>query len=240
MTSRRLFLGSVAAAGVGAVGVSTLDFSVPVSAQPAATSPLNREIRTQLKDSLQKLQFGNAAEGARQAATTMRIYAATVNDAQLRAALRSADRVKLLATDMKHAELEKAADELGVQRFLMNHAKGAPAVREQALNRLLREGLSPNMRQLADTLDKLAPTFQAHVGRTRAVSLVLQPIPNDCGSCDPVCNNVQPAEEVMTLTCAAALLFPPLGELCGATVAAYMTWVTACAVCQAYLKMCNG
>ena len=238
MTSRRLFLGSVAAAGVGAVGVTSLDFSVPVSAQPAATGPLTREIRKQLKDSLQKLQFGNAAEGARQAATTMRIYAATVNDAQLRAALRKADRVKLLASDMKHAEMEKAADELGVQRFLLNHAKTAPAVREAALNRLLKEGLSPMMRQLADELDKVAPKLQAQAVALRAVSL-RQPIP-DCGSCDPVCNNVGPAEDTASVICAASLLFPPLAELCAAALAAYVTWVTSCAVCQAYLRFCNG
>jgi hypothetical protein len=238
MTSRRLFLGSVAGVGVGAVGVTTLDFSVPVSAQPAAKDPLNREIRKQLKDSLHKMQFGSAADGARQAATTMRIYAATVNDAQLRAALRRADRVKLLARDMNHAEMEKAADDLGVQRFLLNHAKTAPAVREAALNRLLKEGLSPMMRQLADELDKVAPKLQAQMGAVRAVSL-RQPIP-DCGSCDPICNNVGPAEDTASVICAAAVLFPALAELCAAALAAYLSWVTGCAVCQAYLRFCNG
>jgi hypothetical protein len=218
--------------------MTTLDFSAPVSAQPASTSPLNREIRKQLKDALQKMQFGSAAIGARQAATTMRIYAATVNDTQLRAALRKADRAKLLASDMKHSEMETAADELGVQRFLLNHARTAPAVREAALNRLLREGLSPMMRQLADELDKVAPKLEAQTGAVRAVSL-RQPIP-DCGSCDPICNNVGPAEDMASVICAAAVLFPPLAELCAAALAAYFTWVTSCAVCQAYLRFCNG
>ncbi len=113
--------------------------------------------------------------------------------------------MKLLASDMKHAEMEKAADELGVQRFLLNHAKTAPGVREGALNRLLKEGLSPMMRQLADELDKAAPMLQAQTGAVRAVSL-RQPIP-DCGSCDPICNNVGPAEEAMTIICAAAVIF---------------------------------
>jgi hypothetical protein len=75
---------SLAGAGVGAVGAISLDF--PVSAQRAATPPLIREIRRQLKQALGKMRNGQSG-GARQLATTLRIYASTVNDDQLRGAL---------------------------------------------------------------------------------------------------------------------------------------------------------
>jgi len=79
--SRRIFVGSLAGAGVGAVGAtSLLDFSV--SAQPVPTDPLTREIRRQLKEALGKMRDGQAA-GASQAATVLRIYASTVNDGKL-------------------------------------------------------------------------------------------------------------------------------------------------------------
>jgi len=55
--SRRIFVGSLAGAGVGAVGAtSLLDFSV--SAQPVSRDPLTREIRHQLKEALGKMRDG--------------------------------------------------------------------------------------------------------------------------------------------------------------------------------------
>ena len=235
MASRRLFLGSIAAAGIGGVGISAFDFGQAL-AQPKG-NPLTGEIRKQLKGSLQKLQFGSAADGAKQAATIMRIYAATVDDNQLRQLLRKANRQKLLVTEMGHVEMERAADELGVQRYILNQGMPAGPGREVVLNRLLKEGLSPMLRRLADDLDKLAPVFETQVGKTRAITF--QPIP-DCGDCNWVCGQVQAANDAATVICAAAVIFPPMAELCGAALAAYLTWVTSCAVCGVYLKLCGG
>jgi hypothetical protein len=237
MASRRLFLGSVAAAGVGAVGATTLNF--PVSAQPAATGPFDREIRRQLKDAFSKLQFGAADEGARQAATTLRIYAATLNDAQYRALLRKANRLKLLSVDMNHAEMERAADELGVQKSLLRHSTNFQ-VREEMLDRMLKEGLSPFMREVADAVEAIAPKLQLYQAQVRRV--VLQPIPSpgECGDCERACGLVEAAIAALTAACALMAVFPPAAELCAAASFAYLTALVACGSCQAIIAFCRS
>ena len=244
MTSRRLFLGSVAAAGAGAVGVTTLDFSVPVSAQPAAAGPLNREIRKQLKEALGKLQNGRS-DGAKQAATIMRVYAATVDDGQLRAALRKTDRSKLLFTEMKHGELAKHAVALGINPAILPPHFVDSVGREAALNRLQREGLSPLMRQLGDVLDDVAVKIQKleASGRAEMMRIALrQPIPDesDCGDCNQVKAQTEGAQFAFEVICAAMVAFPALAPLCEAAILAYLSFYAAWAACQLYVTICQN
>jgi hypothetical protein len=224
---------------VGAAGVTTLNFPVPVSAQRTVTGPFDREIRRQLKDAFAKLQFGAADEGARQVATTLRIYAATLNDTQHRALLRKANRQQLLSADMKHAEMERMADDLGVQRSLLRHSTNYQ-VREEMLDRLLKEGLSPFMREVADAVEAVAPKLQWHQGQIRRVALQPIPNPSECGDCKRACGLVQPALEALTAACALAAVFPPAAELCAAASLTYITTVVACGTCMAIIAFCES
>lgn len=222
MASRRLFLGSVAAAGVGAFGVSALNF--PVAAQPAA-NPLTREIRRQLRGGVQKLVDGSGPDGARQLATTLRIYAATLNDDQIRVALRKANRQTLLYGSVTHAEMERFADELGVVKSrLPKHPTSTPQAREQALDRMLKEGLSPFLREAADILDQTAVTLQERASRIRNVA-------QQCESCSWACGFVGNSEAAMTVSCALAIVFPPAAEFCAAASANYIVVYLACLIC---------
>ena len=224
MTSRRLFLGSVATAGVGALGVTAFNF--PVAAQPAA-SPVTREIHRQLRGGVKKLLDASGPEGARQLATTLRIYAATLNDDQIRAALRKASRQTLLYGPTNHAEMARLADELGVPRSLLPaHPSSTPQDREQALDRMLKEGLSPFLRDAADSLDQAAVTLQERASRIRNVAV-------QCESCRYACGFVSNSEAAMTISCAMALVFPPAVEVCAAASANYITVYLACALCAA-------
>jgi hypothetical protein len=243
MASRRLFMGSLAAAGVGAVGgVSLLDF--PAAAQPAASSPLIREMRRQLKQALGKMQNG-ASDGAKQAATIMRVYAATVDDGQLRAALRKADRSKLLYTEMKHGELAKRAVELGINPAILPQHFVDSVGREAALNRLRAEGLSPLMRQLGDVLDDVAGKLQKleQSGRAGLMQVALrQPIPDesDCGDCNTLKAQTEGAQFAFEVICVAMVAFPALAPLCEAAALAFFTFYAAWAACQLYVTICQN
>ena len=225
MGSRRLFLGSVAAAGVGAFGVTAIDF--PVAAQPAA-DPVTGEILRQIRGGLQQLIDGNGANGARQLATTLRIYAATVNDDRLRAVLRKTNRQTLLYGAINHTEMQRVADELGIPKSLQPpHPTTTTLGREQALERLMKGGLSGLIRQVADALDRGAVNLQERATQVRNVS-------RQCRDCNWACDLVQPSLDAMTVICAAALLFPPVMEVCMAATANYLTVWLACNMCAAF------
>ena len=226
MTSRRLFLGSVATAGVGALGVSAFNF--PVAAQPAA-NPVTGEIHRQLRGGVKKLLEGSGPDGARQLATTLRIYAATLNDDRIRAALRKANRQTLLYGPVNHAEMARLADELGVPKSLLPaHPSSTPQDREQALDRMAKEGLSPFLREAADSLEQTAVGLQERASRIRNVAL--QTCAERCGW---TCGLVANSEAAMTISCAMALVFPPAVEFCAAASANYLTVYLACAICAA-------
>src|SRR5688572_29304071 len=143
---RRVFVGSLAGAGVGAVGAtSLLDF--PVSAQPASTAPLTREIHRQLKEALGKMRDAQAA-GATQAATVLRLYASTVNDAELQALLRKANRATVLSAERSHGEIVKIAGDLGINpATIPPHRLIDRGVKELELRRMIDNGLGPIFRE---------------------------------------------------------------------------------------------
>jgi len=241
--SRRIFVGSLAGAGVGALGATSFDLSL--SAQRTSASPLLREIREQLKDALGKMQNGQAL-GARQAATVVRVYASTVNDSQLQSLLRKANRQQLLTAEMNHAELARQAKELGVDPSRLPPHSLDRVGQEAALDRLIKEGLSPFMRSVADYVDGIAERMERlerRSGGAVALQVALrQPIPDhvDCGNCDREKEQVDTVLQIATVTCAAAAVFPLLIEACAVASATYVTFYSAFAICLAIVAFCNA
>jgi hypothetical protein len=244
--SRRVFVGSVAAAGIGAAGAaSVLDF--PVSAQPVSAVPLTREIRRQLKEAFGKLREGRA-DGARQLAAMLRVYASTVNESELRAALRKANRSELLSRDVNHDEMVRQARELGLDPArLPPHRFLSYGEREEAVAQLLRDGLGASMRAAADLVDGVAEKIEALPREQRGAfvqAIALQPIPEpvDCGNCDAVVQGLDYAERQMTAACALAGLFPlpPLVAACEAAIAAWLVMLGAYGSCRAIVALCNA
>jgi hypothetical protein len=241
--SRRVFVGSLAGAGVGALGATSLDLSL--SAQPAVATPLLREIRGQLKEAIRKMRDGES-DGARQLATTLRIYASTVNNDQLRQLLRKANRQQLLLTEMNHGELVRQAQELGLDPSRLPPHSVDRVGQEAALDRLIKEGVSPFMRTVADYVDGVAEKMERLERRSGgAVALqnaLRQPIPDqaDCGNCNQEQQQVEAALNIATIACAASLIFPPLAEACVATTATYLAFYGAFAICLAIVAFCEA
>ena len=240
--SRRVFVGSLAGAGVGAVGATAL-LDLPVSAQPAST-PLTGEIRRQLKEAFGKMRDGQAA-GARQAATVLRLYASTVDDRQLQSLLKKANRQQLLLTEMNHEELARQATEFGLDPSRLPAHSLDRVGRESALDRLIKEGLSPVMREVADYVDGVGTKMERleRSGRARPLQIALrQPIPNqtDCGDCEQEKQQVDILLNMMTVTCAAAAVIPILVEACVVLSATYITFYVAYAICSAIVALCDA
>jgi hypothetical protein len=240
---RRVFVGSLAGAGVGALGATSL-LDIPVSAQRASAAPLIREIRRQLKEAFARMRDGRA-DGARQAATVLRLYASSVNDGDLRAALRRANRRQLLLTDMNHGELVREANELGIDPSRLPPHSLDRVGREAALDRLISEGLSPFMRDVADYVDGVAAKMETleRSGRAKPMQVALrQPIPDpvECGNCDNEKAQLDNALQVATVVCAASMAIPVLAELCAAASLTYVVFQTTYAICLAILQLCSA
>ena len=245
---RRVFVGSLAGAGVGALGATSL-LDLPLAAQHAGADPLTREIRHQLKQAFGKMQNGDAA-GARQAATTMRLYASTVDDNQFRAALKRADRQKMLASNgshRAHSEANKLAIELGIDPSKLPPHAALDLVAAQAmLVQLQTEGFAPSMQRTADALDTLAGKFDdlARRGRTRAQvrAISMQPIPDpvDCGNCDNEWSYVEYSATAAAVACAAAELFPPLAPICAAASANFLAAYSLYMGCYVFVLLCRA
>jgi hypothetical protein len=243
--SRRVFVGSVAAAGVGAAGATSL-LEFDVAAQPAARDPLIREIRHQLKQAIGQMRQGQSG-GARQLSATLRIYASTVNDNQLRAALRKANRQQLLLTDMHRTELVRQAEELGINPSTLPPHSLNRLRNEEAFDRLRREGLAPSMREAADYVDNLAAKLEnlaQRRGGPQALAIALrQPIPEpvDCGNCGAEQSALASAEAQMAVACALAAIFPipPVEAACAAAAAAFLVLFAAYGACEAIVAFCR-
>src|SRR5687768_2611836 len=116
---RRVFLGSAGAAAIAGFGALNL----PLAAQPAPPAdPLIRELYRQLKLGMGKMLDGEG-EGARQLASTLRIYAMTVSDDEIRANLRAATRARgrqaLLDAPADHASMQQLGRQLGIPLSLL-------------------------------------------------------------------------------------------------------------------------
>jgi hypothetical protein len=249
--SRRVFVGSVVAgvpvvvgAGVAAWPFTELQGQAPTSA-PQQYGPVVREVQRQLKDAFGKIRDGQSG-GARQLATALRIYASTVNDDLLQTSLRKANRQQLLLTDMNHGELVRQAKEFGIDPSRLPPHSLDRVGRQAALDRLIKEGVSPFMRTVADYVDGVAEKMERlerRSGGAMALQVALrQPIPDpvDCGNCEQEQQQVDSALQVATVTCAASAIFPPLAEVCAATSATYLAFYAAYSICLAILAFCRA
>ena len=236
MASRRVFLGTVAAAGVGAAGAATL-LEFPASAQNRSPSGVILEVRRQLKEGIGKMQLG-ASDGARQLATILRVYASTVDNGLLRAGLAKVNRQRLLTTEMNHGELVRQAEELGVNPSRLPPHSLDRVGREKALDQLVAEGLSPKMLRVADYVDGVAVKMERleRDGHARPLQVALRR--QGCGDCSAIEAAINDAEQWMEVICAAAVILPYLAELCGAACGAWLTFVAAYAVCLAIVDIC--
>lgn len=191
------------------------------------------------------MQNGQAA-GARQAATVLRVYASTVNDGQLQGLLKKANRQQLVVTEMNHGELVRQAKELGIDPSTLPPHTLDRVGREAALERLIKEGVSPFMRSVADYVDGVAEKMERverRSGGAMALQVALrQPIPNPggCGDCERERQQVDALLNIATVICAASIIFPLLLEACAAVTAAYLTFYMAYGACLAIVAFCEA
>jgi hypothetical protein len=242
--SRRIFVGSLAGAGVGAVGATALlDFSV--SAQPVSTDPLTREIRRQLKEALGKMRDGQSA-GATQAATVLRVYASTLNDGQLQALLRKANRATVLSAEPSHGEILRIAGDLGINpATIPPHRLIDRGVKELELQRMIDNGLGPLFHEVANQFDATAVKLETlkRRGQSRLLSIALrQPIPTEdqCGHCNQEAQIVENCEKAMAVACAAAAIVPVLAPACEGAAILYLAALSNYGVCMLYLQLCRA
>ena len=234
--SRRMFLGStVAAAGGGALFTfGNTPFSPVTLAQSSGPDPIAQELLRQMKAAMQLLKDGKG-EGARQFASALRLVAvqASTRDNQLRAQLREAVNVKgrasLVYAAPSHTEMKRLAAEWGVgdqaAAFHATHASD-PFRREQALDMLLKEGLAPSLRRAAEDLNECGAWLDKRAATIRPVASLRQ---TDCGWSCAIAHTLG---DIMDVACAAAILFPLLGEACIAASAAFFGAMVGCWLCQ--------
>jgi len=239
MASRRLFMGSLAAAGVGAAGAATLlDF--PASAQNRSANALVLELHRQLKEGFKKVQAGQS-DGARQLASMLRVYASTVDDGALRRTLVKANRQQLVTTEMNHGDLVRQAEEFGLNPAMLPRHSIDRVGRERALDQIISEGLAPFMLRVADYTDTAAAKMETleRSGRARPLQIALRR-QMDCGTCSDEQSQVANALQIATVVCAGAAVFPPLVELCAAASLTFLVFQSALSICLFWVEVCNA
>lgn len=232
--SRRRFIGGSAAAvlatagaGIGAFGMQ--QGRAPQGRSSGLTNAVADEVHQQIRLAMPKLLEANG-NAARQIATALRIYAASLADsgALIRQAVQQTGRTAILSASFDHADLEQRAQELNFPvSQLPPHSDIDPIRREKALDMLVKEGLAPLMRRVADGLDESADAW-ARAGTVQTVALQ-EPAPSCCGW---ACDLVPEAEAAMTIACALCVLFPVTCELCAGASATYLTVFAACMACR--------
>ena len=139
--------------GGGAVAISFADLG---GQSVNSLGAVGEEIDRQLAEGIAKMKDGLGA-GARQVATTMRLYASTVDDNQLQAALRKANRRTVVSSvHPNRNEVVQRARKLGIDPARILPHSLDRAGNEAAFDRLSREGLAPSMREVADYVDGIA------------------------------------------------------------------------------------
>lgn len=246
---RRAFVGSVAA-GVPVVvgaGIAVRPFlaSEEAAAQGSGQDRLATELKQQLKDALGKVKNGQA-EGAAQAATLLRVYAASIDDPLLSATLKKANRATVLSAERSHGEIVRIARDLGINpATIPPHHLIDRGVKELELQRMIDNGLGPMFREVANHFDATATKLETlkRRGQSRLLSIALrQPIPTEeqCGHCNEEANIVQNCETAMAVACAAALIVPILAPACEGATILYLAAMSNYALCILYLQLCKA
>jgi len=247
--SRRVFVGSVAA-GVPAVvgaGIAMRPFlaSEEVGAQGRGQDRLVTELKQQFKDALGRMNNGQA-EGAAQAATLLRVYAATIDDTLLSATLKKANRATVLTAERSHSEIVRLAGELGINpATIPPHHLIDRGAKELALQQMIDHGLEPMFREVANHFDATAKKLETLRGRgqSQLLSIALrQPIPTEqqCGHCNEEAEIVKNCESAMAVACAAAAIVPFLAPACEAAALVYLGALSNYGVCILYLHLCRA
>lgn len=251
MTRRAVFGASASAIAGGGALLLLGDRDVAVAQGNRAAvgdRAVVQEVRRQLREGISKMRQGRA-EGARQVAGMLRVYASTVNDGEVRALLRKTNRAQLLSREMNHAELVRQAQELGFDPVqLPPHKFISYADREEALRELLRDGLGASLVAAAGHVDNLAEKLEdlaRRPGGPQRLQIALrQPIPEpaDCGNCDAIQSGLDYTEKQLSVACALAAIFPspPTIAACEAAAAAFLTMLAAFAACRAIVALCEA
>ncbi len=159
MTSRRLFLGSVAAAGVGAAGVTALDFSVPVSAQrrrnPPKEDAILKEIRKQLDLTAKEAKTPKAGTWQR-GSSALLMFAAWAETNDVDSLLKEGIRRKgktVLAYEMTRFRPEAELKHFGLTLpSAITITPGTIDDYERVIDGIMKEGIGPTLRGLAGVL----------------------------------------------------------------------------------------
>ena len=249
MVSRRVFVGSVAA-GVPVVvgaGIAMRPFlaSEEISAQGNGQDRLVTELKQQFKLALGKAKNGQA-EGALQAATLLRVYAATIDDTLLKTALRKANRATVLTAEPNHREILRIAGDLGINpATIPPHRLIDRGVKELELQRMIDNGLGPLFHEVANQFDATAVKLETlkRRGQSQVLSIALrQPIPTEeqCGHCNQEANIVENCEKAMAVACAAAAILPVLAPACEGAAILYLAALSNYGLCMLYLRLCKA
>jgi hypothetical protein len=210
----------------GAAASAALAFVPTVTAQ-RPPSPLNRELRRQLKAAIGKINNGKG-EGARQAASVVRMWAASLNgmDFDLRPVIKQKGRNFLLYTATNHAEMQKLAEELGFPlQLLPPHAAPDPNRRERALRTILAEGFFPTIERAAQELEAKGEELDRRGASIRSISLLAR-------ACELPCDAAESTGDAMQLYCAAMFLFPALAPACELASGSWLALLAACYGCR--------
>jgi hypothetical protein len=247
--SRRVFVGSIAA-GVPVVvgaGIAVRPFleAEGIGAQGRGQDRLVTELKQQLKNALGKVKNGQA-EGAAQAATLLRVYAATIDDTLLKTTLRKANRATVLTAEPNHREIVRIAGDLGINpATIPPHHLIDRSLKELALRRMIDDGLEPMFREVADQFDASAEKLEnlTFRGQSPLVSIALrQPIPTEqqCGDCNEEAKIVESCESAMAVACAAALILPLLAPACEGATLVFLAALSNYGICMLYLRLCEA
>jgi hypothetical protein len=202
-------------------------------------------MRRQLKEALGKMRDGQAA-GASQAATVLRIYASTVNDGQLQAQLRKANRAAVLSAQPSHGEIVRIAADLGINpATIPPHRLIDRGVKELELQRMIDSGLGPLFQEVANQFDATAVKLETlrRRGQSQLLSIALrQPIPTEeqCGNCNQESQIVENCETAMAVACAAAAILPILAPACEGAALLYLSALSSYGLCRLYLQLCRA
>ena len=174
---RRTFIGSAAAAGVGAAVVGALFFpTVDTHAQGLAPDPVLAELQKQLAETVMAIRrgCGKAGEHARRIAASIRLLTAhggvtNAADTGLQRLLRTEGRDALLARQLDPESLARERKRFGVNRVPTLTATDAD--RTLMLDTTIKHGTAAVFAALGARFDQIAPALDRYTG-TRAIATV--------------------------------------------------------------------
>lgn len=186
------------------------------------------------------------ADGARQAATVLRVYASTVNDGQLQSLLKKANQESVLSAEPSHGEVVRIAADLGINpATIPPHRRIDRGLKEVELRRMIDNGLEPIFREVADQFDATAAKLETlkRRGQSSLLSIALrQPIPSEeqCGHCNEEAQTMENCETAMAVACAAALIVPILAPACEGATLVFLAALSNYGICMLYLQLCKA